>query len=373
MFKGMLTAAAVLLAAAPVAAQSSSAFAPAQLRFGTMQLTPPAIAVVIRRMRVREQAFPSWTPSIFGPLAATEDALRDWEGQYPDDPRIARDLFALETTYLQARGDRGLQSAIRTEGWLRRDYGGTEFAVQATAALERIAGIVALPGEPAPPPPVPEPPIDAAPPLAEPPLEQPPPEIAEAPPAAPLRHLDYAIDVGADGQPHSGQLHVDFIATHGEGAVTVDIAEELRDGDDRTIRADIGRDGAISTVLDATLSDAELVLLGAFSLEAENINGVDVGDAWQRETAIPGGHASTHYSVAKNDGQGHVVLKVTRRLQFANGEQSSWNGNVEYDANSFVPTAVAFNGNVSAGDEDTSHPHHVSLTLKLQNDTFNKH
>jgi hypothetical protein len=63
------------------------------------------------------------------------------------------------------------------------------------------------------------------------------------------------------------------------------------------------------------------------------------------------------YNVTRNDGRGHVILAVTRAVSYDRGERSSWSGTIEYDANAFVPTAVAFNGS-------------ASVRLRLKSDTF---
>jgi len=184
-----------------------------------------------------------------------------------------------------------------------------------------------------------------------------------APAAAdPLRHLDYRVSLRGEGAPRSGTVHLDLIATRGEGAVVVDVAEEIRDADAGAVRVDINRSGGIATLGAQVLSHSELALLGILALESENMNGVDVGDQWQRRTSIPGGRCSSTFKVTRNDGRGHVGIAVTRTLDFSGSEHSSWRGNVEYDTNAFVPISIAFNGTVRA--------HPVSVNLRLVTDTF---
>ncbi len=136
MIKPAIICVAALLMATPAFAQSHSAVAPADEYFGRLKMSVLGIANVIKDMRLRVEADASRTPSIFGSLAMAEDAIHDWEAKYPHDSWIPRSLLALETTYLEASGDRARALAIRTEAWLRRDYGRTSYAAQGRRALE---------------------------------------------------------------------------------------------------------------------------------------------------------------------------------------------------------------------------------------------
>ena len=105
------------------------------------------------------------------------------------------------------------------------------------------------------------------------------------------------------------------------------------------------------------------------ALESENMFGVDVGDVWSRETSVPGGgRATTRFRVTKNDGRGHVALAITRSITFAGGDQASWHGTADYDANTFVPTAIALTGT----SFDDGRRHAFSLNLRLVDDSFSK-
>ena len=189
---------------------------------------------------------------------------------------------------------------------------------------------------------------------------------AVAAPAEPLRHVDYRVAFGLDGRPTNGTIRLEFVSAHGEGAVTVDVADD----DAVPVRARIDRQGHIATVLDQTLSDVDLALLGAVALEAENLNGVDVGDQWQRTTRIPGGRSTAHYKVTGNDSRGRVNLSVARTTTCDNGESATWRGTIEYDANAFVPTAIALTGRVHTFDDPEAKSRAVSVSLKLLRDSF---
>ncbi len=129
-----ITATATLADPAP-----KSKVAPADEYFGRLKMSVLGIGNVIKDMRLRVEADADKTPTIFGSLAMVEDALRDWERKYPRDTWIAKDLFALEVTYLRASGDRAHDLAIKTEAWLHRDYPRTAYAYQAHEALARSA------------------------------------------------------------------------------------------------------------------------------------------------------------------------------------------------------------------------------------------
>lgn len=125
---------AMLAVSTPVWAQSN--VAPADEYFGRFKMSVLGIANVIKDMRVRVQVDASRAPSIFGSLANVEDAIHDWEGKYPNDSWIPRNLLALETCYLTAPGERARDLAVRTEAWLRHDYGRSAYALQAHRALD---------------------------------------------------------------------------------------------------------------------------------------------------------------------------------------------------------------------------------------------
>jgi hypothetical protein len=114
-----------------------SKVAPADEYFGRLKMSVLGIANVIKDMRLRVQADADKTPTIFGSLAMVEDAIRDWERKYPRDSWIAKDLLALEMTYLAAPGERAHLLAVKTEAWLHRDYPKTLYARQAHDALTK--------------------------------------------------------------------------------------------------------------------------------------------------------------------------------------------------------------------------------------------
>ena len=112
-----------------------SKVAPGDEYFGRLKMSVLGISNVIKDMRLRVEANAEKTPSIFGSLALVEDALRDWQRKYPRDTWIAKDLYALEVTYLKGSGEKARMLALKTEAWLHRDYPKTMYAVEAHRAL----------------------------------------------------------------------------------------------------------------------------------------------------------------------------------------------------------------------------------------------
>jgi hypothetical protein len=98
------------------------ALAPADEYFGHARMSVLGISNVIRDAgrRIEEGAPP---PSMIdGPLAFVGDAIHDWQHQFPRDPWIARDLYALELVYCRAHTEESMALARATESWLVRDY-----------------------------------------------------------------------------------------------------------------------------------------------------------------------------------------------------------------------------------------------------------
>lgn len=126
---------------APALAQDSlRGLAPADEYFGRYNLSVLGIANTIRDAGARIDSGSDPHPMFDGPLRFATDAIKDWEGKYPADPWIAKDLLALETVYLHVADDEGFRLATQTEGWLVADYPDSDQAAQGRSelALNRI-------------------------------------------------------------------------------------------------------------------------------------------------------------------------------------------------------------------------------------------
>jgi hypothetical protein len=193
--------------------------------------------------------------------------------------------------------------------------------------------------------------------------------ITPAAAADTLRRLDYSVRIVSGNHVTTGNLAIDYVENRGDGAVTVDLSEQLNGSDPQTVRALIEADGTI--ISDVTeLTQSALALLPIVALESENLGGVDPGDAWNRTTAIPGGHATTHFSATDHDRNGTLKLLFDRTLLLDNRAHSAWHGNVSYDTNAFMPREINLTG--SAREANAEQPHTMAMSLRLANDTYAK-
>jgi hypothetical protein len=111
------------------------ALAPADEYFGRARLSVLGIANTIRDAGARLDEGAAPASMVDGPLWFVEDALRDWERQFPRDPWIARDLYALELAYVRVRAPQGTALARKSATWLCRDYPDSPFVRDARLAL----------------------------------------------------------------------------------------------------------------------------------------------------------------------------------------------------------------------------------------------
>jgi hypothetical protein len=137
--RSAILALAFVLPSLPVSAQDLSALAPADEYFGHYRLSVLGIANTIRDSGARMDEGKT-AAMIDGPLAFATDAIRAWERQFPRDPWIARDLFALQLVYLHAHTPRANELARSTEAWLVADYPDSREAADGRVALAEAFG-----------------------------------------------------------------------------------------------------------------------------------------------------------------------------------------------------------------------------------------
>jgi hypothetical protein len=102
--------------------------APADEYFGRQKLSILGIGNMIKDMRLRIEVDMSKSGSIYGALANVEDALHDWEGKYPSDSWVPKNMELLEAVYFEVPEDRAHQMGTRIEAWLVRDYPRSAYA-----------------------------------------------------------------------------------------------------------------------------------------------------------------------------------------------------------------------------------------------------
>lgn len=118
-----------------MAQDSVRGLAAADEYFGHYKLSVLGIANTIRDAGARIDSGADPQTLLGGPLSYVTDALHDWEGRYPSDPWIAKDLLALEVVYLRVSSDDGFRLATQTESWLIADYPNSDQAAQGRSEL----------------------------------------------------------------------------------------------------------------------------------------------------------------------------------------------------------------------------------------------
>ena len=96
--------------------------APADEYFGRLKLSILGIANTIKDDGFKYDAHPDTFPQIANAIKFTEDAIRDWEQKYPNDPWVAKSLFSLERFYQKVSTDEGRARAKATMVWLVHDF-----------------------------------------------------------------------------------------------------------------------------------------------------------------------------------------------------------------------------------------------------------
>lgn len=135
-FRLALCIAAFFATLAPALAQDSlRGLAPADEYFGRYNLSVLGIANTIRDAGARLDGGGDPRAMLTGPLSFVTDAVKDWEGKYPSDPWIAKDLLALEACYLHVSSDEGFRLASQTEAWLIADYPDSDSATEGRSQL----------------------------------------------------------------------------------------------------------------------------------------------------------------------------------------------------------------------------------------------
>ncbi len=132
----------VLFAASLAPALAADAtLAPADASFGRFNLSVLSIANSIRDSGARIDDGTEPRDLISGPLAFATDAMHAWEGRFPSDPWIAKDLLALETVYLKIPTEDAHRLARQTEGWLLADFPASPYVSKARALLADAVAI----------------------------------------------------------------------------------------------------------------------------------------------------------------------------------------------------------------------------------------
>jgi hypothetical protein len=96
--------------------------APADEYFGRLKMSILGIANTIKDQSLAYDRRPDQLQAELHAVSFAEDAIRDWEHKYPQDPWIAKSLFALERFYNKIPTDECRADAMATMRWLVRDF-----------------------------------------------------------------------------------------------------------------------------------------------------------------------------------------------------------------------------------------------------------
>lgn len=115
--------------------------APADEYFGRLKMSILGIRNQLHDLTLRLQYAPEKSEDVLGDAAMVEDALRDWEHKYPDDPWLAKSVYQLTSLYAQVHTSHGQSSASRALRWLLGRYGRTPYGAQARTEIRPQVGI----------------------------------------------------------------------------------------------------------------------------------------------------------------------------------------------------------------------------------------
>ncbi len=148
--KRFVVAVLMLLMSAGVAGaqpKTSARVAPADEYFGRLKMSILGIANVIKDQTRNYDVRPDLLQSELGAVRFAVDAIRDWERKYPQDPWIAKNLFALERFYNQIPTDECREKARQTMVWLVHDFPNTWYGRTGKRELAegKVGNAVAVP------------------------------------------------------------------------------------------------------------------------------------------------------------------------------------------------------------------------------------
>jgi hypothetical protein len=199
------------------------------------------------------------------------------------------------------------------------------------------------------------------------------PLLAAVPAAAdgPSRQVQYAIVATSGGIARRATVTVDFIGGSINRVMNVNVDEAIDDNTQRQASVGIEPTGALRSADAAQLTAEEETICSLISMGSEDLEGVETGDHWEREGALPGGRHHTRFSVIGVTDTGYVDFAVARDLRHNDGSSAQWRGTMHYDSTAAVPATIALNGSLIASD-DPAAGRNVAMTIRLVHDTFKR-
>lgn len=182
------------------------------------------------------------------------------------------------------------------------------------------------------------------------------PLLPAAPAGADGRTLQYAVVSTIGGVSRQASVTVDFIGGSADRVMNASVGETDSGGE--RVPATVGIEPSGSLRANYLLTDEEDAICSLMALESEDMDGVGVGDHWDRGGPVPGGMQHTRFNVLHVRDGGLIELSVAHELRRDDGRLSQWNGTMLYNATDFVPSTITLRGNDGA------------LTIRLVHDTF---
>ncbi len=113
---------------APAFAQPMANLAPADRYFGRLKMSILGIRNQLKDLSERIDARPEDAEHVYDKAVLVEDALHDWQHQFPRDPWIPKYSYALAQLYGKVATDEARTRRSETLDWLIATYPASEYA-----------------------------------------------------------------------------------------------------------------------------------------------------------------------------------------------------------------------------------------------------
>jgi hypothetical protein len=126
-----------IVAFAPVAARADTTVvavaatqqqAPLDRYFGRLNMSPIGVANAIRHVAERSNAKQVDAATAIAGLAYVEDAVKDWESQFPSDNWLPRTLMSIKHVYRSIDDPAARAAEARIAAWITTRYPGSDEA-----------------------------------------------------------------------------------------------------------------------------------------------------------------------------------------------------------------------------------------------------
>jgi hypothetical protein len=115
--------------AAPAFAEPSANLAPADRYFGRLKMSILGVRNQLKDLAARADAHPEDAEHIYDKAVLVEDALHDWQRQFPRDPWIPKYAYSLAQLYGKLDTDDARVRKNDTLDWLIATYPESQYAL----------------------------------------------------------------------------------------------------------------------------------------------------------------------------------------------------------------------------------------------------